>query len=130
MSKEIACANVVPGCKFTTRSETEAELLQKVAETREERTWRSGSYPGIAIKSEIRGRDKVDMAVQLCSVRVGKPREISVGSESWVTAFYKTQVDDSVYVSGQNLAGDEQADPTVHGGRDKAICAYPAEHYE
>ncbi len=27
------------------------------------------------------------------------------------------------------LAGDEQVDLTVHGGRDKAIYAYPIEHY-
>lgn len=27
------------------------------------------------------------------------------------------------------LAGDEQADLTVHGGRDKAVYAYPIEHY-
>jgi hypothetical protein len=29
-----------------------------------------------------------------------------------------------------NLAGDEQADLTVHGGSEKAVYAYPAEHYE
>jgi MOSC domain-containing protein YiiM len=28
-----------------------------------------------------------------------------------------------------NLEGDGQADLTVHGGRDKAVYAYPAEHY-
>ena len=27
------------------------------------------------------------------------------------------------------FAGDEQADLTVHGGRDKAVYAYPIEHY-
>jgi MOSC domain-containing protein YiiM len=27
------------------------------------------------------------------------------------------------------LEGDEQADPTVHGGRGKAVYAYPHEHY-
>lgn len=27
------------------------------------------------------------------------------------------------------IAGDEQADLTVHGGRDKAVYAYPVEHY-
>jgi len=29
-----------------------------------------------------------------------------------------------------NLAGDQQADLTVHGGPEKAVYAYPAEHYE
>ncbi|MEY2538204.1 MAG: hypothetical protein QOG67_1944 [Verrucomicrobiota bacterium] len=28
-----------------------------------------------------------------------------------------------------NLAGDRQADLTVHGGIDKAVYAYPSEHY-
>jgi MOSC domain-containing protein YiiM len=27
------------------------------------------------------------------------------------------------------FVGDEQADPTVHGGRDKAVYAYPVEHF-
>jgi MOSC domain-containing protein YiiM len=29
-----------------------------------------------------------------------------------------------------NLEGDRQADLTVHGGKDKAVYAYPSEHYE
>jgi MOSC domain-containing protein YiiM len=29
-----------------------------------------------------------------------------------------------------NLEGDEQADLTVHGGVNKAVYAYPSEHYE
>jgi len=35
----------------------------------------------------------------------------------------------AVGVHVRGLAGDEQADPTVHGGRDKAVYAYPIEHY-
>ncbi|WP_430765505.1 MOSC domain-containing protein [Roseateles paludis] len=34
-----------------------------------------------------------------------------------------------VAVGPQGLAGDEQADLTVHGGVAKAVYAYPAEHY-
>ena len=34
-----------------------------------------------------------------------------------------------VRVGPLGLAGDEQADLTVHGGRDKAVYAYPIEHY-
>ena len=33
-------------------------------------------------------------------------------------------------ISKLNLAGDQQADLTVHGGSEKAVYAYPAEHYE
>ena len=32
-------------------------------------------------------------------------------------------------VETDNLAGDEQADLTVHGGPDKAVCVYSADHF-
>jgi MOSC domain-containing protein YiiM len=35
----------------------------------------------------------------------------------------------SVAVTRLGLSGDEQADPAVHGGIEKAVYAYPAEHY-
>jgi hypothetical protein len=34
-----------------------------------------------------------------------------------------------VAVGALGLAGDEQADLTVHGGLEKAVYAYPVEHY-
>ena len=34
-----------------------------------------------------------------------------------------------IRVAELGLEGDEQADLTVHGGRDKAVYAYPIEHY-
>jgi MOSC domain-containing protein YiiM len=33
-------------------------------------------------------------------------------------------------VARLNVEGDEQADPTVHGGVKKAVYLYPSEHYE
>jgi len=35
---------------------------------------------------------------------------------------------DTLWLSLLNLAGDGQADLTVHGGTDKAVYAYPSEH--
>ena len=35
----------------------------------------------------------------------------------------------AVDVGALGVAGDEQADPTVHGGLDKAVYVYPSEHY-
>jgi MOSC domain-containing protein YiiM len=35
----------------------------------------------------------------------------------------------SVAVHALGLEGDEQADPSVHGGLGKAVYAYPSEHY-
>jgi MOSC domain-containing protein YiiM len=35
----------------------------------------------------------------------------------------------SLFVDRENIEGDGQADLSVHGGRDKAVYAYPAEHW-
>ena len=35
-----------------------------------------------------------------------------------------------VFCGVTGLYGDEQADPTVHGGQDKAVYCYPAVHYD
>ncbi len=45
------------------------------------------------------------------------------------TGIFKQAVDGRVRVAGVNLDGDRQADLTVHGGPDKAVYVYPAEHY-
>ncbi len=45
------------------------------------------------------------------------------------SAIAKTPVDGPVRVHRLGLAGDEQADLTVHGGPDKAIHHYPHDHY-
>jgi MOSC domain-containing protein YiiM len=46
------------------------------------------------------------------------------------TGIFKEPVAGRVRVTALNLAGDEQADLTVHGGPSKAIYVYPSEHYE
>lgn len=45
------------------------------------------------------------------------------------SAIHKRPVAGSVMVPMGGIAGDEQADRRVHGGRDKAVYAYPSEHY-
>ena len=45
------------------------------------------------------------------------------------TSIFKQPVAGRVRVSKLNLAGDEQSDLSVHGGADKAVYAYPSEHY-
>ena len=42
----------------------------------------------------------------------------------------KAPVTGPVMARTLNLDGDRQADLEVHGGVDKAIYAYPSEHYE
>jgi MOSC domain-containing protein YiiM len=46
------------------------------------------------------------------------------------TGIFKYPVDSPVTISKLNLADDRQVDLTVHGGAEKAVYAYPAEHYE
>jgi len=46
------------------------------------------------------------------------------------SAIGKLPVAHAVAVGAMGLAGDEQADRTVHGGTDKAIHHYPADHYD
>jgi len=45
------------------------------------------------------------------------------------TGIFKEPVDGRVMLRTLNLDGDRQADLTVHGGPEKAVYAYPAEHY-
>jgi MOSC domain-containing protein YiiM len=45
------------------------------------------------------------------------------------TAYDKRPVAGAVQVDRLGLAGDRQADLSVHGGEDKAVYAYPSEHY-
>ena len=64
--------------------------------------------------------------------RVGQRRnaaEIAWQGTTVSTGIFKDPVADRVAVRTMNLAGDAQADLSVHGGPDKAIYAYPAEHY-
>lgn len=45
------------------------------------------------------------------------------------TGIFKTPVDGPIAVHTHGLAGDVQADLSVHGGPEKAVYAYPWEHY-
>ena len=50
-------------------------------------------------------------------------------AQTVMTGIRKEAVSGSVIVNRLGIAGDEQADLSVHGGLDKAIYAYPQEHY-
>jgi MOSC domain-containing protein YiiM len=71
----------------------------------------------------------------LHSVQIGSPK--SYGFEDaadphdkpWTTGFFKSPIEGPVFVGTTNLAGDGQADLKNHGGIDKAVLAYSADHY-
>jgi MOSC domain-containing protein YiiM len=52
-----------------------------------------------------------------------------VHDEPWTTAFFKKPIDGPVFVGKAHLTGDGQADLVNHGGVDKAVLAYSADHY-
>ena len=68
--------------------------------------------------------------MKLISINVGQPREVTWQGKTVTTAIFKEPVNGPVILRPLNLEGDQQADLTVHGGADKAIYIYPAEHYD
>ena len=67
--------------------------------------------------------------MKLLSINVGAPREVEWRGEAVRTSIFKAPVAGRVRVTRLNIQGDEQSDLSVHGGSDKAIYAYPSEHY-
>ena len=69
------------------------------------------------------------------SVQIGQPKQYgdptatAVNERAWETGFFKEPITTAVAVQATGLDGDGQADLTVHGGPDKAICVYPSEHF-
>jgi MOSC domain-containing protein YiiM len=67
--------------------------------------------------------------VKLLSVNAGLPREVEWRGEPVRTSIFKEPVPGRVRVGRLNIEGDRQSDLSVHGGEDKAVYAYPSEHY-
>jgi MOSC domain-containing protein YiiM len=68
--------------------------------------------------------------LKVVSLNVGRPREVEWEGQAVLTSIFKEPVERRLRVSRLNLDGDEQSDLTVHGGVDKAVYAYPSEHYD
>ncbi|HET9223102.1 MAG TPA: MOSC domain-containing protein [Roseiflexaceae bacterium] len=68
--------------------------------------------------------------MHIISVNVGLPREVLWKGKHVTTGIFKQPVAGRVVARRLNLDGDRQADLTVHGGGEKAVYAYPAEHYD
>ena len=68
--------------------------------------------------------------MKIISVNLGLPREIFHEGRAIRTGIYKAPARGRVRVTALNLDGDQQADLTAHGGPNKALYAYPSEHYE
>lgn len=66
---------------------------------------------------------------RVLAVHTGRVREMEIHGRQVATAYRKQPVAGPVEVRPLGLAGDEQADLSVHGGLEKAVYAYPHEHY-
>ena len=66
---------------------------------------------------------------KILSVNVSLPKEVDFEGQKVTTGIFKEPIEGRVMLRTLNLDGDKQADLTVHGGPDKAVYAYPIEHY-
>ena len=66
---------------------------------------------------------------QVLSIQVGAIRSMTIGDREVKSAIRKLPVTGRIPVTPLGLQGDEQADPSVHGGLSQAVYAYPSEHY-
>jgi MOSC domain-containing protein YiiM len=66
---------------------------------------------------------------RLVSVNVGAPAPLTAGRRTVESGIVKRPVSGRVRIEGVNVAGDRQADLSVHGGPDKAVYSYAVEDY-
>lgn len=68
--------------------------------------------------------------MKLISLNVARPQLALYNGATISTGIFKKPVSGPVPLRTLNLDGDRQADLAVHGGPNKAVYGYPAEHYD
>lgn len=68
--------------------------------------------------------------MKLLSVNVSQPKEVPYNGTIIATSIFKESVRGRIMLRTLNLAGDAQADLSVHGGVDKAVYVYSTENYD
>jgi MOSC domain-containing protein YiiM len=68
--------------------------------------------------------------MKIVSLNVGLPRTLHYANTEVTTSIFKSAVPGPLLLRRMNLDGDLQSDLTVHGGKNKAVYAYPSEHYD
>ena len=72
----------------------------------------------------------------IATIQVGLPQTLGTGNatdpmdQPWSTGFFKAPIQGHVWLGQTHLEGDGQADLKNHGGIDKAVLAYSADHYD
>ena len=72
--------------------------------------------------------------MKLLSLQIGLPQALTSAvpdgqSAEWVSSIWKSSVESRLRLERSQLDGDAQADLKNHGGPEKAVCCYAAEHY-
>lgn len=88
-----------------------------------------GALPGAGAGLPFGAMSNALPLPHLLSVQRAAARRVRIGERNILTGIFKLPVDGPVAVGRLGLEGDEQADLSVHGGLDKAVYAYPSEHY-
>jgi MOSC domain-containing protein YiiM len=66
----------------------------------------------------------------IASISIGTPHEIVYAEDRKLkTSFQRSPAKGKIFLDLMGFEGDQVADPLNHGGRDKAVCGYPAKHY-
>ncbi|MHA2249647.1 MAG: MOSC domain-containing protein [Candidatus Kariarchaeaceae archaeon] len=66
---------------------------------------------------------------KLVSLNISQIKQVKWQDRIITTGIFKNPTDEKLKVQGVNIIGDDQADRSAHGGANKAIYAYPVEHY-
>ena len=73
------------------------------------------------------GYDAFMILTQIDNLLIGQPKPFR--ADGTMSAMARDAVDRPVFLRKLGFAGDQVADPAVHGGVEKAVHFYPAEHY-
>lgn len=68
--------------------------------------------------------------MKVISINTGQSRTVEWKGQEITTSIYKEPVSGPVWVAEMGLKSDTQSDLSVHGGKYKAVYAYPSEHYD
>ena len=68
--------------------------------------------------------------IKIISLNTGRPQQLTYGDGKRLrTTLRRTPASDRIFLDYLGFEGDQVADPVNHGGPDKAVCGYPADHY-
>ncbi|WP_420808653.1 MOSC domain-containing protein [Cohnella luojiensis] len=68
-------------------------------------------------------------AYSLLSINIGNVKSSTYKGKEAKSGIVKSAITHAVALAELGLAGDEQADLVNHGGKDKSVCVYSADHY-